>query len=247
MATAHKVRRLNANVLFRFRTFTTPRLARLSGSSSTLIAFFMISGAMPVVAIPLHVSGALAISDAGLVLVLPLATVALLIMLRRSHESRLAFRGFCAGLVAVTAYDLLRVPLAMAGIWPDFIPALGGWIQDNGGSNVALGYAWRYIGDGGGIGMAYFAFCGAVHRCWPSIVARRAVELSICYGVFIWSGLIATIVLLPGADSLLFRITPGSFALSLAGHLIYGTVLGFYLRRASDSGALVLQAGSCDH
>ena len=59
----------------------------------------------------------------------------------------------------------------------DFIPVMGSWVTgepDTAGS-AAVGYVWRYIGDGGGLGVAFFVVAFAlgidrwsnVGRCWP--------------------------------------------------------------------------------
>ncbi|MGN6475267.1 MAG: hypothetical protein ACTHK4_16680, partial [Mycobacteriales bacterium] len=82
-----------------------------------------------------------------------------------------------------------------------------------------------------GIGLAYFAFCAVALKFKPEFIKARPVALSIGYGVFVWSGLLATVALPAHGEALLFKITPASLALSLLGHLIYGSVLGLYLRR----------------
>jgi hypothetical protein len=194
------------------------------------VAVLMLGGAMPVSAIPLYVVGWLSMTDAALFCVLPLSLISLGLMLHRSPEGVWAVRGFAAGLVAVLAYDCLRMPLVWAGVWPDFIPRLGGSISGDGGNNALIGYAWRYIGDGGGIGIAFFVFCSVVMAIRPALLTARPVLASVGYGVFIWTGLLATVELPARGEELLFRVTPTSFALSLLGHLVYGTVLGVFLR-----------------
>lgn len=194
------------------------------------VGLLLLSGAMPVTAIPLYVLGWLPMRDAALFLVAPLAVAAAVLMFRRSPEAVWAARGFAAGLVAVTAYDGVRMPLVWLNIWPDFIPRVGGWVTGHGGHNAAVGYAWRYLGDGGGIGLAFFVFCGVALAVRPALVMARPVALAIGYGVFIWSGLLATVAIPARGETLLFRLTPVSFLLSLLGHLIYGTVLGLFLR-----------------
>jgi hypothetical protein len=193
-------------------------------------AVLMLCGAMPVTAIPLSVLGWLPMRTAALACVLPLALVAVALIVRRTPEGCWARDGAVAGLVAVGAYDAVRMPLVAAGIWPDFIPRIGGWLTGE-PSNPALGYTWRYLGDGAGIALAYFAFCGMVLAIRPRLVTARPVLVSVGYGVFVWTGLLATVVLPAHGEQLLFRLTPASFALSLLGHLIYGAVLGLFLRR----------------
>lgn len=98
------------------------------------------------------------------------------------------------------------------------------------GESTLLGYLWRYFGDGGGIGLVFFMLCGilGVHR--GTRLGRIPVLLGIGYGVFVWSGLMATIILSSDGASLLFCISPPCVALSLVGHLIFGSVLGLCYR-----------------
>jgi hypothetical protein len=159
------------------------------------------------------------------------------IILHMSVEGRWAGRGFVYGLVAVTAYDAVRIPMVIAGIWPDFIPRLGGWIIGHGDANVLVGYTWRYLGDGGGIGLAFFAVCGLIGVWKYPALAQRPIQLGVGYGVFIWSGLIATVALTSHGSEMLFPLTPLSLGLSLLGHLIYGSVLGIGLRRGIQAEA----------
>jgi hypothetical protein len=194
------------------------------------VPLLMLAGAMPVSSIPLFVMGWVSMTSAALFMVLPSALVGLVLVAHGSREGLWALRGFLAGLVAVSAYDAVRMPLVWLNIWPDFIPRLGGWITGAGGRDALVGYTWRYLGDGGGIALAYFVFCSVVLMVRPGLVAARPVLLSVGYGVFVWSGLIATVALPARGEELLFALTPASFLLSLLGHLIYGSVLGLFLR-----------------
>jgi hypothetical protein len=193
----------------------------------TLIA----AGAMPVLSIPLAVMGALSMTTQALYLVIPLSLLTVALILQDSPESAWALRGLIAGLAAVTAYDAVRIPLALNDVWPDFIPHLGGWILGTEQDNLYVGYLWRYLGDGGGIGMAFFVFCRMVASVRPSWITAQPRLLSIGYGIFIWSGLCATVVLIPNGSKMLFVMSPMNFFLSLLGHLIYGAVLGLFLSR----------------
>src|SRR5688500_20371075 len=92
--------------------------------SMTLIA----AGAMPVLSIPLAVMGALSMTTQALYLVIPLSLLTVALILQDSPESAWAVRGLIAGLAAVTAYDAVRIPLALNDVWPAFIPHRGGWI-----------------------------------------------------------------------------------------------------------------------
>ncbi|MER7751676.1 DUF6789 family protein [Kitasatospora sp. NPDC097643] len=182
-------------------------------------------GALPVLAIPLSLFGVIGLHTAADVLVFPLWGLALPLLCLRTPVSRAAAAGLIGGLIAVTAYDMLRLPFILYGGWPDFIPRLGGWITGSGHRNALVGYLWRYIGDGGGIGMAFALFCLTLG------LRRRLTLLGLGYGVFVWSGLIGTLLFAPHGQPLLFHLTPATLAVSLAGHLVYGSVLGWTLER----------------
>ncbi|GAA1027926.1 MULTISPECIES: hypothetical protein [Amycolatopsis] len=188
------------------------------------------AGTAPVLSISLYVFGVLPMTVAAAFLVIPLALTAAVLILRRSPEAVWAGRGVVAGCFAVTAYDAVRLPLVATNVWPDFIPRMGGWVLGTYTNEVFVGYVWRFLGDGGGIGCAYFLFIGALAVVRPKLVAGRPVALSVGYGIFIWTGLLVTVVVAPRGEELLFALTPASFSLSLLGHLIYGGVLGVFLR-----------------
>jgi hypothetical protein len=220
------------------RVALTPTDATRSAVASTSrVALLMTAGAMPVLSIPLYIAGVITVHTSAIFLVTPLTLTAAFLMARRSPESTWALRGVIAGLLAVTAYDMLRIPLVLLDIWPDFIPRLGGWIMNAPGDNVALGYSWRYLGDGAGIAMSFFVFCAVLAGIRPTLVTSRPVLLSVAYGIFIWSGLLFTVAVLPRGGEL-FTLNPVNFCLSGIGHLIYGSVLGLVLRRTIARSAL---------
>jgi hypothetical protein len=209
---------------------TSRPLARIDVPALARTSTLLLAGAAPVSAIPLFVLTWLPLHDAAVFLVLPLALTAAALLVRRSPEARWAARGLVAGIVAVFAYDAVRMPLVWTHVWPDFIPRLGGWITGAGGTDTVVGYTWRWIGDGGGIGLAFFVFCGLLLSIRPTLVTTRPVLLAVGYGVFVWAGLMATVILPARGEALLFSITPATVALSLLGHLVYGAVLGLFLR-----------------
>jgi len=125
-------------------------------------------------------------------------------------------------------YDIFRLDTVyLLGWWDDFIPTMGTWITGRAEtrSGAVVGYLWRYIGDGGGIGIAFFVIALAVglHRR-----SRRDVVLAaVTFAVFpVWTGLIATVALAPRGEQLMFPLTATTVSLSLIGHLIFGLVLG---------------------
>jgi hypothetical protein len=209
-----------------------PVAARRIPPNLGTLGLLFAAGAAPVLAIPVQVFGLLPLTVTRW-FVLALAAAAALLMTRPGGHSRWARRGLVAGMLAVTAYDAVRMPMASMGWWPDFIPRLGGWVLGTDAPNAAVGYTWRYLGDGGGMGLAFFVTCGLLTAVRPALVSRHPVALSVGYGVFVWTGLVGTIALSTEGASMLFALTPTSLVLSLVGHLTYGAGLGVCLRRAT--------------
>jgi hypothetical protein len=197
---------------------------RTRGLSRTLI--LLCAGAAPILAIPAHVFGIVPIHLTALWLIVPIVflSIALLVWRPRPHD-RVTMGGFLAGLIAVAAYDAFRLPTVYSlHWWGDFIPQLGGWITDD-TSNALVGYAWRYAGDGGGIGLVFFASVASFGvTSWSR---QRVMAVAIAFAVVpVWAGLIATVALAPHGETLLFPLTGTTLTLSLIGHIIFGTVLG---------------------
>jgi len=193
--------------------------------SALRIGVFVIAGALPVLSISAHVFEIVPIDVAARYAVAPALVSALLLAMRPSLEATLFRRGLLAGLVAVTLYDAVRLPFVLTRIWPDFIPRVGGWVMGSDEPNAVLGYTWRYVGNGGGMAVFFVMACAAFG------VQRHLVRLGVAYGVFVWSGLIATVTLAERGEALLFDISALSIAVSLVGHLVYGSVLGLVYAR----------------
>jgi hypothetical protein len=191
---------------------------------------YVACGALPVSVIPVSVLGLLTMHQAAIYLVAPAVVAAVLIMTLRLEPIGWVANGFRAGLCAVAAYDAVRIPFVIAGIWPDFFGRLGQAIINGDHKNLVVGYLWRYFGDGGGIGVAWFVTVALLWRFFGPVVAHHPVAASVGFGVFIWSGLIFTVGVLPQGYTL-FRLNPMNFMLSLIGHLVYGFVLGLFMKR----------------
>jgi hypothetical protein len=161
------------------------------------------------------------------VLVLPgVAVLAELVWLKPNYRS-IALSGFVFGVIAVSVYDLFRLPFVLVGLWHDFIPRLGYWLIGDHKAHPAIGYLYRYIGDGGGMGMAFVAIYPLLRK-----LSANTVLNGVIYGVAIWLCLIGTLIVAPRGQEMLFKPTPLIFTLSLCGHLIYGAVLGLLMRSA---------------
>ncbi len=184
-------------------------------------------GAVPIVAlalsllelVPLHISGP---SLVGSVVVSGLALSVL-----EPRIARHALRGWGAGFVAVLVYDCTRMPFIIFGGWPDFIPKIGAWLLDAPSAHWLLGYGWRYLGNGAGMGLTF----SMLVLCTDRWIDRRAA--GVAYGVAIWAGLVATLLSSPDGESKMFDLNPTTIAASLTGHLVYGAVLGLIMHRGT--------------
>lgn len=145
---------------------------------------------------------------------------------------RIAFAGFAWGLVACAGYDFFRLPnVYVFHLWGDFFGRIGGWATGT-SSNYLAGYLWRYLGDGAGIGVVVFIQAAVIGvSSWPR---RQVVGLTVAFAVFpVWAGLVLTDALAP-AGRALFPLNATTLVLSLAGHLIFGTILGYGLWVSQD-------------
>jgi len=183
------------------------------------IAYFAI-GFSPITALALAIMGLIPLGISTLLFVVPSTVVGIGLALWFPHYGKLAFKGLLIGLVAVFLYDCMRVPFILSGAWGDFIPNINMWLFNTSEPDWVVGYIWRYVGDGGFMGMAFtVAYCVLQPRmgCRPAALG---------FGVGIWVCLVLTLVLAPHGEEMLFELTPTTVSLSLLGHIIYGVSIG---------------------
>ncbi|MGH3924691.1 MAG: hypothetical protein ACRDTT_17830, partial [Pseudonocardiaceae bacterium] len=154
-----------------------------------------------------------------------LVALAALVLVRPDRSNKVVLAGFLWGLIACAGYDAFRLP-TIYGLhwWGDFFGSVGGWAVGS-ESNYLVGYLWRYIGDGGGIAIAFFALAATLRiGSWSR---WQVIALGVAYGVFpVWSGLILTDLFAPPGQEL-FPLSLTTLIVSLVGHLIYGLILGY--------------------
>jgi hypothetical protein len=185
---------------------------------------FVAAGFSPITALAVMIFGLTSLPTASLLFIAPSACVAALLALRFRDYGRLALHGFLAGVMAVFCYDLFRMPFVLTNVWPDFIPRISVWLLGISQPIPIVGYVYRYLGDGGGMAMAFAL-------CYPLVRGRiPPVRSALAFGIAVWSCLMSTLLIAPHGQELLFRLTPVTLVLSLAGHLIYGTTIGLVLR-----------------
>jgi hypothetical protein len=151
--------------------------------------------------------------------VVPAASVMILLGLRYPAWGKRALLGLLAGMIATGIYDSLRLGLMLAGLWGDPIPGIGRMVLSDPHANWAWGYVWRFVGNGGGMGVAF------------AMLPWRGVRLGVAYGSAVCLGLLAILFFWPVAQTHFFPLTPLTAAGAMAGHWVYGGVLGWLTRR----------------
>ena len=196
------------------------------------VAYFAI-GFSPITALAIAIIGILPLSVSTLLIVLPATLLGIGLALWFPVYGKLALKGLMIGLIAVFLYDCMRMPFILAGIWGDFIPKINMLLFNTSQPDWIVGYIWRYVGDGGYMGMAFtVAYCVLK----PRVDSRIA---GVGFGLAIWVCLLGTLVLVPHGQEMLFKLTLTTLSLSLLGHLIYGMTLGMlipYVQREKMAG-----------
>jgi hypothetical protein len=151
--------------------------------------------------------------------VVPAVAVLVLLSLRYPAWGKRALIGLVAGMIATGVYDILRIGLMFAGLWDDPIPSIGRLALADPDADWIWGYVWRFVGNGGGMGLAF------VMLPW------RGVRLGIAYGSAICLGLVGLLYFWPVSQQHFFALTPLTAAGGMAGHWVYGAVLGWLTAR----------------
>ena len=135
-----------------------------------------------------------------------------------------ALYGFVAGVVAVLAYDAMRLSLSYSQGGKDPIPHIGVMLFGS-GAPWWVGYVWRTFGNGAGLGVTYAMLCP---RKYYGPMSGLAFGTLVGLGmlVFLWSE--------PVAQTQLFKLTWQTVVNGFLGHWTYGATLGWMLRAARD-------------
>ena len=179
-------------------------------------------GFLPVTLIAAAAFGVAGLRElAGYLLVPALALVAGVLVWRPTWTP-MALRALGAGIAATALYDMYRGSFLALGLMQvDPIPHIGvalhldpAWV---------FGYLWRYLGNGGGMAVAFFA------------LGFRGVRIGILYGLFVCSGLLFVLVAAPHGQEMLFPLNPTTVVMAVGGHIIYGAALGGIAARMSEA------------
>ncbi|OBF27725.1 hypothetical protein A5724_29355 [Mycobacterium sp. ACS1612] len=194
----------------------------------------LLLASMPILAISVEVFGLASQSTITMVTITLVAVLATLIVFAPHRIDMIVGRGLISGMVACIVYDGARLfAVHVLGLMGDFIPTMGSFVTgepDTAGS-AAVGYVYRYIGDAGGLGVAFFvvAFAIGIDR-WKNVYQVLA---SVAFAVFpTWAGLMATVALAPHGEERMFPLNAATIIITLVGHLIFGLVLGLAFLKA---------------
>ena len=201
-------------------------------------ATFFVIGFSPITALAIAIIGLLPLYVTTLTLVLPATVLGIFLALRFPAYGRMALQGLILGLIAVFLYDCMRIPFILTGVWGDFIPKINMWLFNTTQPNWLVGYIWRYLGDGGYMGMAFAMSYGLLK---PRVGSRIA---GLGFGLAIWVCLILTLVIAPHGQAMLFKLTITTVSLSLLGHIIYGLALGIFFPYLCREGAIGAEQGA---
>jgi hypothetical protein len=181
-------------------------ISLLAVSAITAIAFHALNW------VPLYYSARLC--------VIPAFSAIFIYGILRPKVGTILLHAWLYGVIAVSIYDLSRIPFMMMG-WGDFIPSIGYWMMNSEEVSPLIGYIWRYIGNGGGLGIAFVLILHFFKLKINSILA------GIIYGLAVWSALSIILLLSPNAQELMFSLKPLSVLGSFIGHFVFGIVLGW--------------------
>jgi hypothetical protein len=187
---------------------------------------FAVFGFIPIVSLAVALLGWVPLYLSANLLVVPVIPLVIGLGVAYPEWGRPALLGFLAGVVATAAYDATRLVLVWVGLWPDFIPAIGQMAMLDHAAHPAWGYLWRFVGNGGGMGLTFAMLVTGALRLGPA-----GKRLGMAYGAFICCCLYATLILAPQAQAQLFPLNPATVVFAMIGHLDFGLVLGYLLAR----------------
>ncbi len=143
----------------------------------------------------------------------PVVVITLVVMWRNRAVRRMVVVALAMGMAATALYDVFRFGFLVTGLTPnDPIPHIGQALDLH--PAWVFGYVWRYVGNGGGLALAFVAlgFSGA--------------RAGVLYGLFVCSGLVVTLAFSPLGQAMLFELNFTTVVMAVGGHAIYGVVLG---------------------
>jgi hypothetical protein len=191
----------------------------LSNPSMFPRLFYLALGFAAITSLGVALAGAVPLPYGFRFAVIPAVVVMIALSLRYPAWGKRALIGLVAGMIATGIYDILRIGLMFAGLWGDPIPSIGRLALADPDADWYWGYVWRFVGNGGGMGLAF------------AMLPWRGVRLGIAYGSAICLGLVGLLYFWPVSQAHFFALTPPTAAGGMAGHWVYGAVLGYLTAR----------------
>ena len=180
------------------------------------------AGFLPVTLIAVTAFGVADLRVLVLYALVPALVVVSLALSWKPTWARTALRALCFGIVATALYDAYRGSFLALGLMQvDPIPHIGAALHLE--PAWVFGYLWRYLGNGGGMAVAFIA------------LGFRGVRIGILYGLFVCSGLLFVLLVAPYGQEMLFPLNPTTLVMAVGGHVIYGAVLGWITGRAAKA------------
>jgi hypothetical protein len=181
--------------------------------------FYLAFGFAAITSLGVALAGAVPLPYGFHYAVIPAYALMVLLGLCYPAWGKRALIGLVAGMIATGIYDILRISLMFAGLWGDPIPSIGNLALNDPNAEWYWGYVWRFVGNGGGMGVAF------------AMLPWRGVRLGIAYGSAICLGLVGLLYFWPESQEHFFALTLPTAAGGMAGHWIYGAVLGWLTSR----------------
>lgn len=179
-------------------------------------------GFLPVTLIAAAAFGVAGLRELAGYLLVPALALTGGVLIWRPRWASTALRALGAGLLATALYDAYRGSFLALGLMQvDPIPHIGvalhldpAWV---------FGYLWRYLGNGGGMAVAFFA------------LGLRGMRIGIGYGLFVCSGLLFVLVAAPYGQEMLFPLNATTVVMAVGGHVLYGAALGWIAARRAEA------------
>ena len=179
-------------------------------------------GFLPVTLIAAAAFGVAGLRELALVLLVPALVLAAGVLVWRPRWAGTALRALIAGLLATALYDVYRASfLALDLMQQDPIPHIGAALHL--APDWVFGYLWRYLGNGGGMAVAFFA------------LGLRGVRTGVLFGLFVCSGLLLVLVVAPYGQEMLFPLDATTVVMAVGGHVVYGAALGWFALRSPST------------
>lgn len=181
-------------------------------------------GSAPILCLSAAYAGFFPLFGLLVFVVTPAYVVILLLAVLLPDIRRGVVVGFLGGIVAVLVYDLMRLALSYSQGGADPIPHIGEFLLGP-GTPWWVGYVWRTLGNGAGLGVVYGVLV-------PKKLWRPSTGLA--YASCIGLGMLLVLWLFPQAQVHLFKLTWQTAVNSALGHATYGLTLGAMARAARE-------------